>query len=610
MTTIKASGRDLELKSDQDIVFYPTSNIWISQGTKLIFEGTVPDDFEVKLQATSVTADRDIILPDASGTMATQEWASSQFTSQPVATISGATQANPVVITTAAAHNFTNGASVTITDVVGMTELNSNSYYVSVLTSTTAALYSDAGLTASVDGTAFTAYVSDGVATQSLTASLDFSSLLNKPTTIAGYGITDGYTNSNVDAHLNQSTATSNQVLSWDGADYAWVAQTTGYGDTNVNTHLNQSTATTNQVLSWNGSDYDWIDQSSFQNVVDDTTPELGGDLNMNGNDIIGTGNINITGSVTSTAVGVPTITSSTDINFTAGTGATDRVAVTQSPFKLASFTTVGRDAKTGENGDLIYNSDNNTVDAYINGSWTTFLSDPLGAIVVPSVNGTAADGNLQLGNNSDAVSINGNTVTSQSTSTTTVSSSAGSVNLFSVGATDARLLLNGTGGQILLQSNTQIDIGAGTGAVDGDINIFYGNVDIQRGNLTVAGLTTLAETTEVTSDLTGATGVVVHNLDNGAVFDHTSLAADFTANFTNVPTTANRTISVVLILSQGATAYMPTAVQIDGAAQTILWQGGSAPAGTASGTDVVGFTLIRSSGGAWKVVGSATGYA
>jgi hypothetical protein len=53
----------------------------------------------------------------------------------------------------------------------------------------------------------------------------------------------------------------------------------------------------------------------------------------------------------------------------------------------------------------------------------------------------------------------------------------------------------------------------------------------------------------------------------------------------------------------------MPTAVQIDGASQTILWQGGSAPSGTASGTDVVSFTLIRSSGGTWKVIGSATSY-
>jgi hypothetical protein len=41
--------------------------------------------------------------------------------------------------------------------------------------------------------------------------------------------------NSTVDAHLNTSTATANQVLSWDGADYAWVAdQTGGGGATNM----------------------------------------------------------------------------------------------------------------------------------------------------------------------------------------------------------------------------------------------------------------------------------------------------------------------------------------------------------------------------------------
>ena len=115
----------------------------------------------------------------------------------------------------------------------------------------------------------------------------------------------------------------------------------------------------------------------------------------------------------------------------------------------------------------------------------------------------------------------------------------------------------------------------------------------------------------EKTNDKTGATGTVTHDLGSGsgAIFDHTSLAANFTANFTNVPTTNSRTIGVALILSQGATAYMPTAVQIDGVAQTILWQGGSAPSGTASGTDIVSFTLIRSSGGAWKVIGSATSY-
>lgn len=73
MTQIHAIGKELVLKADQNISLYPQQNIWVSQGTKLIFEGTVPDNFEAKLQATTVTADRDIILPDASGTITLNE---------------------------------------------------------------------------------------------------------------------------------------------------------------------------------------------------------------------------------------------------------------------------------------------------------------------------------------------------------------------------------------------------------------------------------------------------------------------------------------------------------------------------------------------------------
>jgi len=35
-------------------------------------------------------------------------------------------------------------------------------------------------------------------------------------------GLPSGYTDADVDAHLNQSTATADQVLTWDGSDYAW----------------------------------------------------------------------------------------------------------------------------------------------------------------------------------------------------------------------------------------------------------------------------------------------------------------------------------------------------------------------------------------------------
>lgn len=40
---------------------------------------------------------------------------------------------------------------------------------------------------------------------------------------------------------------------------------------------------------------------ASSYDVVNDTTPQLGGDLDLNGSDIIGTGNINITGTITAT---------------------------------------------------------------------------------------------------------------------------------------------------------------------------------------------------------------------------------------------------------------------------------------------------------------------
>ena len=38
------------------------------------------------------------------------------------------------------------------------------------------------------------------------------------------------YSNSSVDSHLNTSSASSGQILSWNGSDYAWVADQTGGG--------------------------------------------------------------------------------------------------------------------------------------------------------------------------------------------------------------------------------------------------------------------------------------------------------------------------------------------------------------------------------------------
>ncbi len=104
------------------------------------------------------------------------------------------------------------------------------------------------------------------------------------------------------------------------------------------------------------------------------------------------------------------------------------------------------------------------------------------------------------------------------------------------------------------------------------------------------------------------ATGTVEHNVKLGLIFYHTSISANFTANFTNVPTTNDRAMTAILFLVQGATPYIPNAVQIDGAAQTINWLGGSAPTGTANKKEVAAFTLMRT-GSAWTVFGNYSSY-
>lgn len=127
-------------------------------------------------------------------------------------------------------------------------------------------------------------------------------------------------------------------------------------------------------------------------------------------------------------------------------------------------------------------------------------------------------------------------------------------------------------------------------------------------GNITLNGATVLQQTSEVLNTKTGATGTVVHDFSTGAVWYHSSMSADFTANFTNVPTADNKAISIVLILNQGASGAYATAVQIDGAAQTIKWLAGVSPTVSVNKIDILSFTLIRT-GSAWTVLGSMSSY-
>jgi len=112
-------------------------------------------------------------------------------------------------------------------------------------------------------------------------------------------------------------------------------------------------------------------------------------------------------------------------------------------------------------------------------------------------------------------------------------------------------------------------------------------------GSPTFTGMTTLQQSTKVVNRLTGSSGTVTHNIALGDIWYHTG-HVDFTANFTNVPTTDNRTTVITVILNQSSPAYICNNIQINSGGVTINWQDGTVPLGTVNGKDVMTFTLIR----------------
>ena len=73
-----------------------------------------------------------------------------------------------------------------------------------------------------------------------------------------------------------------------------------------------------------------------------------------------------------------------------------------------------------------------------------------------------------------------------------------------------------------------------------------------------------------------------------------------------------DKAMTFAMVVQNGGTAYYCTGVQVDGQAQTVQWQGGTAPSeGTANGLDVVSITVIRTGSGNtdYRVLASATSY-
>jgi hypothetical protein len=67
----------------------------------------------------------------------------------------------------------------------------------------------------------------------------------------------------------------------------------------------------------------------------------------------------------------------------------------------------------------------------------------------------------------------------------------------------------------------------------------------------------------------------------------------------------------LLILITQGATAYYNATVEIDGSSVTPVWQGGSAPtAGNVTSIDVYTYTAIKTAASTFTVLAAQTQFA
>ena len=121
------------------------------------------------------------------------------------------------------------------------------------------------------------------------------------------------------------------------------------------------------------------------------------------------------------------------------------------------------------------------------------------------------------------------------------------------------------------------------------------------------------------TISATAATGTINYDVTTQSVLYYTTNASgNFTVNFRGSSGTSLNTvmqtgesISATFLVTNGATAYYNSAVQVDGSSVTPKWQGGTAPtSGNASSIDSYTYVIIKTGSATFTVLAAQTKFA
>jgi hypothetical protein len=152
-----------------------------------------------------------------------------------------------------------------------------------------------------------------------------------------------------------------------------------------------------------------------------------------------------------------------------------------------------------------------------------------------------------------------------------------------------------------------------------GNATLTLGGTTSTVGNLTVTNtlVTEMRET--ITISATAATGTINYDaLSQVVLYYTTNASGNFTVNFRGNGTTSLNTImatgeslSATFLVTNGATAYYNSVVQVDGSTVTPKWQGGTAPtSGNASSIDSYTYVIIKTGSATFTVLASVTKFA
>ena len=215
---------------------------------------------------------------------------------------------------------------------------------------------------------------------------------------------------------------TDGQALVWDNANSIWepgtISSGSSYADSDVDTHLNVSGASSGQILSWNGTDYAWVaDQTggggggtpggSDTQVQYNNSGAFGAEADFTYNASTNTLTVVnlVATNITATGSGTQTISAGANIEL----DATNRVLVTDTPFRLASFTTTTRNAIASPvNGDMIYNTTTNQLESYENGAWVATAGTSGGGATSMNTAGNTGTGSVTFA--SETLTVTGTT--------------------------------------------------------------------------------------------------------------------------------------------------------------------------------------------------------